>query len=646
MNANNLVRAWLARNPDGFLNLKKDLTGIRAGVTVEHYVRQALFVGLMAGLVFALIGFFVTAFLLTTDLFSSNLALKPELYNVLNLNMSMENAALPIMIALEAIAGIILFCIGGFIAYKAVLIFPSLEKMTRTTKINVGLHNAVAYMYAMRRGGAELLGILKSISEMSAIYGEVAYEFRQVVRDAEFFGYDVVSALRHLSETTPSQKMRDFLQDMLSTVESGGDLGQFLRDRVHLLQEEAKFEQKEFLQFLGLVGEIYVTIFIAGPLFLITIMVVMGMMGSSAIFELSLIGYIVLPIGSLIFILMIDTISIKDENVIKYVKAKWLNQYSDVRVREKDGEEPLFAAMERFDKIKNLKKWIAQPLRAFVENPGLSFYFSVPVAIIVVVLAFLNMESGDIDTMVTSVDDQIMIAMLIVMIPYAVFYTLWNSRIRGMESLIPDFLDRMAGINEVGLTLTQSITIMARANLGILAYEIKHIQRDILWGANFSDALVRFELRVRTALIARTVTLITKASTMSSSISELLRIAADDARMSEILKRDRLSEMFIYTAIVYLSFFVFIFVIGVISTQFLAVLANQSTEGLSMSGAMSGVGKMSLSTLDRILYHTCLVQGFFSGLIAGMMGESSIKAGVKHSSILIIVALIAFNFAF
>jgi len=550
------------------------------------------------------------------------------------------------MIAVEAVIGIILFFAGAFVAYKLTLAFPSLEKMNRTTKINMGLHNSVAYMYAMRRGGAELLGILKSISEMSAIYGEVAYEFRQVVRDAEFFGYDVVSALRHLSETTPSQKMRDFLQDMLSTVESGGDLGQFLQDRVRLLQEEAKFEQKEFLQFLGLVGEIYVTIFIAGPLFLITIMVVMGMMGSSAIFELSLIGYVVLPIGSFIFILMIDTISIKDENVVKYVKAKWLNQYTDVRVREREGEESLFAAMERFDQLSFLKKWLANPLKAFIEKPELSFYFSIPVAVVVIILAFLEMESGDIDAMITSVDDKLMIALLIVLIPYAVFFTMWNSKIRGMESLIPDFLDRMAGINEVGLTLTQSITIMARANLGILAYEIRHIQRDIMWGANFSDALIRFEMRVRTALIARTVTLITKASTMSSSISDLLRIAADDARMTEVLKRDRLSEMFIYTAIVYLSFFVFIFVIGVISTQFLAVLANQSQEGLSMAGPLSSVGKMSLTTLDRILYHTCLVQGLFSGLIAGMMGESSIKAGIKHSCILIIAALLAFNFAF
>jgi len=636
-----IVRRWIARNPDSFIPVRKDLNAIRAGVTVEQYVRQALFIGLMAGLVAGLIGFFLGSLL-----FISNFGLKPELYNVLNLDINTSNPNLPIMLAVQLIIAFAVFFVGGIIGYKAVLAYPSLEKMTRTTKINVGLHNAVAYMYAMRRGGAELLEILKSLSEMAAIYGEVSYEFRQVVRDAEFFGYDVVSAVRHLSETTPSQKMRDFLQDMLSTVESGGDLSQFLQDRVHILQEEAKFEQKEFLQFLGLVGEIYVTVFIAGPLFLITIMVVMGMMGSSSVFELSLIGYIVLPIGSLIFILMIDTISIKDENAVKYVKAKWLNQYTDVRVREMTGEERLFVAIARFDQFRHVKKWLTHPMKGFVEKPEYSFIFSVPIALILLVWVFLHVPPGTLDDTIMAVDDMCMIALLIIMIPYAVFYTIWSNKIRGMEALIPDFLDRMAGINEVGLTLTQSITIMARANLGILAYEIQHIQRDILWGANFSDALIRFELRVRTALIARTVTLITKASTMSSSIADLLRIAAADARMSEILKRDRLSEMFIYTAIVYLSFFVFIFVIGVITTQFLTVLANQSKEGLSMAGPLANVGTLSMTTIDRLLYHTCLVQGFFSGLIAGMMGESSIKAGVKHSCILIIAALLAFNFAF
>jgi flagellar protein FlaJ len=106
------------------------------------------------------------------------------------------------------------------------------------------------------------------------------------------------------------------------------------------------------------------------------------------------------------------------------------------------------------------------------------------------------------------------------------------------------------------------------------------------WGANFTEALMRFEERVSTPSIARTVTLITKASEMSGQIGAVLSIASSDAKMTEVLKKERLGEMFIYTAIVYLSFFVFLFVVGVLTTQFLPVLAKISSSGLPTSGPL------------------------------------------------------------
>ena len=83
-------------------------------------------------------------------------------------------------------------------------------------------------------------------------------------------------------------------------------MADFLSMSVRLYQEEAKFEQRQFLNLLSIVAESYVTLFVAGPLFLIIIMVVMGMMGGSAVPQLSLVVYAVMPVGSMIFILLID----------------------------------------------------------------------------------------------------------------------------------------------------------------------------------------------------------------------------------------------------------------------------------------------------------------------------------------------------
>ena len=86
-------------------------------------------------------------------------------------------------------------------------------------------------------------------------------------------------------------------------------------------------------------------------------------------------------------------------------------------------------------------------------------------------------------------DDHIVIAGLIVLIPFAIFYQLWKRKVMGIEAAIPEFLDRMAGINEMGLTIAQGLALMVRTNLGILSYEIKRIKRDMDWGANVEEAL-------------------------------------------------------------------------------------------------------------------------------------------------------------
>ena len=269
---------------------------------------------------------------------------------------------------------------------------------------------------------------------------------------------------------------------------------------------------------------------------------------------------------------------------------------------------------------------------------------TVPVALAYILLTLLAIPAyPDPEVFIDVLDDHLVVALLVVLIPFGLFYHLWQKKVMAIEASIPDFLDRLAGINRVGLTLVQAIAILEKANLGVLSYEIKKIKRDLEWGASIQEALVRFEERIRTPAIARTVTLITKASLMTGDIGDVLTIAARDATMSEILKRERQAEMFIYTLIVYLVFIVFLFVVVVIDTRFLSVLAGVDTLALAGAAGSMPVGNIAVTTFERLLYHACLIQAFFSGLIAGAMGEASLRAGVKHAAVMIIIAFVVFN---
>jgi len=87
----------------------------------------------------------------------------------------------------------------------------------------------------------------------------------------------------------------------------------------------------------------------------------------------------------------------------------------------------------------------------------------------------------------------------------------------------------------------------------------------------------------------------------------------------------------------------------VLDWNFLSILRDMTTSGSleTVPTSMMSIGKGgTLVVISRLLFHACLVSAFFSGLIAGQMGEGSVKAGVKHSVLMLVIALIIFNVAF
>ena len=230
------IHQWVTRDPVKFSTLRADMNAAHIGMTLDRYVLRSVIVALLIGIIAALSGYLaVTLFLPPTISFN--------VYNPFG--VWDPDSALSSGLTIDIIritAGVLSFLLGVFLAWLLRLKYPSLQKANRTTKINLLLHNAVSYMYAMQRGGAHMMDIFRSLSENASIYGEVAIEFRKIVRDADFFGYDMLTAMRNLIETTPSIKLKDFLQDLISVIESGGDTVDFLGGRVRIYQEDARFE--------------------------------------------------------------------------------------------------------------------------------------------------------------------------------------------------------------------------------------------------------------------------------------------------------------------------------------------------------------------------------------------------------------------
>lgn len=635
----------IRRHPAKYRLVRMDLFSARTGLTVEQYLTYCVLISVSFGAIIGILGYLIAMLLFFPEVHTS-------LFNIFGTSIpdiSVMQPSLPDILQ-RSIVAVLFFFAATFIIYQLLLRYPGMMKNNRSVRINLTLHNGVSYMYAMRRGGSEILPIFKSLSDNADIYGEVAYECRQVVRDTEYFGIDVVSAIRNLSLSTPSAKFKDFLEDFISIIESGGNVGNFLGSRLRVYQDDAQFEQKQFLSILQLVAESYVTIFVAGPLFLIIIMVVVGLMGQTDTVQLSVIVYGLIPIGSLIFIIFVDMISLHTDKARRTVRQVPLHEYRDVHVVKDEDDAGRFSHLYRRDQWKHIREFVRHPMGWFMIDVKRTFLVTVPLMICYLAFIYLAVpQYQDVELYLNVVDDHLIIALLIVLVPYAVFFELWRRKAGSIEESIPEFLSRLSGINRVGLTPARAIAVLEKTNLGMISYEIHRIKLDLDWGGLFSDALVRFEHRVQTAAIARNVTLITKASEMTSDISEILMIASNDARMSETLKRERLADMITYIIVIYLAFGVFVFVVVILDWNFLSVLEGVTAgEGLENvpAASMAITEASTLVIISRLLFHACLVSAFFSGLIAGQMGEGSVNAGVKHAVIMLVIALIIFNLAF
>ncbi|MCZ7399258.1 MAG: type II secretion system F family protein, partial [Candidatus Methanoperedens sp.] len=525
------------------------------------------------------------------------------------------------------------------ITYALFLVYPGFKAGERKGAIDRNLPFAVTFMYALSRGGMNVIEILRSLSKSTDTYGEVAREVDVVVRDMDYFGNDLRTALHNICEITPSENFRDLMYNLLTVIDSGGNISTYFRDKSEQYLNRAKVDQKGFLETLGLIAESYVTAFVAGPLFIIILGVMMSVMGSGSQVMIYAIIYAVIPIGSLMFVVMVDIITPGATGEAPLLPTQ--SFVGEIVVPETD-EKTVFSKFVKSRNSLRIREMLHDPLKPLKEKPMYSLIITGPVALIFLLISVFNaMKAPD---FVDYIDDRIVFMIYILVIPLMIFHEYKKRREDRIQSLIPDFLKKLASTNETGMTLRDSIKLMTRSDIG-LSKEIKKIWNDIEWGLAINEALVRFANRVRTHLVSRSVTLLTKANESSGDIGEVLNVAARDVAAEQELRNERRTNMFIYVVIIYISFLVFIGIIYIISTTFLAEMVKAG-EKMSTSGGGAvplSLSREKLNVYNRMFFHGALIQGFCSGLIAGVMGEGNALSGLKHSVIMITIGYLLFT---
>lgn len=182
--------------------------------------------------------------------------------------------------------------------YSTMLANPASRAKARGKNIDERIPYALNYISAMASAGVNIDQVFRSLGEQEKIYGECSREAQAIYRDMAYFGRDSVTAMKRAIDRSPSDKWQEFLQGAITTVTSGGNLQLYFASKAERFMWENRQNQKQFVDLMGLMAETYVTAVVAGPLFLIVMMSIMGMLGGGGPGSLYLIVYMLLPVAN------------------------------------------------------------------------------------------------------------------------------------------------------------------------------------------------------------------------------------------------------------------------------------------------------------------------------------------------------------
>jgi flagellar protein FlaJ len=551
----------------------------------------------------------------------------------------------------------------------------------RERQIEISMPMMVSFMYALSRSGMPFPKAMEILADNEDVYGHAAGEVRVAVRNMDAFGVDVITAVKTMARRSPSSKLQEFSENLSSVLQTGGSLSEFLHRQYQEYRQEAEAQQERLLEMIETLAEVYVTLGVAGPLFLITIFTMLGIAVADALPLLRILVYALLPLGNLGFIIylstVVDNLSRKDptaEDLEIAMQLEGVRRVDDIALerrargttgeigpradgghveghletdRDRTGNIVNIQRLQAYKGMRELQRRLGSPLRTIVKKPTSLLWISFPLAVFLIGIRvpFLFLDGA---LTVRTFDDLLIQSLLLVFGTFAIAFEVHRRRMEAIERVIPDLLDRLASLNEAGMTFTDSLQRVRRSELGPLNEELDIVWQDIRWGADVETALRRFEDRVRTETVSRIVTLTTEAMKASGNLGTVLRIAAEQAKADRRLKQKRSQEMVTYLVVVYISFLVFLFIVGVM--DFVLFPSLPDTGGIPNPDratpipAVKNLGAIDVPAYKLTFLHAAIIQGLFSGLIAGQLSHGDVRAGAKHVTILVALGYVALEF--
>lgn len=273
-----------------FVGLKEDTRRARIKMSFQEYMSITLFTGFMTFLLSFPISSFLFALYFKTFLFAFITSF------VLSLGVTV-------------------------LVFFLIIYYPQLIIKQKAKDLNNSLPFATLYLSTIASTKLPLHKTFQIFSKFSE-YGEITNEVNFITNDVEAFGLDINTALERAIDRSTSKNFKEVIWGLLSTIQAGGDVNIYLKEKAKSFMEAYRRSLYEFSQQLTLYIEVYLTAIILGAIFFTILTAIMsgmggefgGGLGGMDIITLQFfLIFVFSPLVSIVFIILIKTISPSSE---------------------------------------------------------------------------------------------------------------------------------------------------------------------------------------------------------------------------------------------------------------------------------------------------------------------------------------------
>ncbi len=264
---------------------------------------------------------------------------------------------------------------------------------------------------------------------------------------------------------------------------------------------------------------------------------------------------------------------------------------------------------------------------------------------------------------------------ILVIVPSILISYINYKRIREIEDQMSTFLRDLAESLHSGLSLIESIKKVSRNNYGALNSELKRVVNAINWGIDLENALERMRKRLkRSDKIDKILSIIMQTNRSGGEMYKIIFSLSKDIQKLKEIEDEKHTLLFRHVIMIYAIYLIFI-VITIMLIKFLMPIIASTDQnfgiGMIQFGKdpceMAAPGTVSSFACDifkgttavagfeassgvvayykGLMFWMIIVQGIFSGFVAGYIESTSPENALKHSSILTLVGFLIYYLA-